>query len=176
MEYFCYVFPWKFDANPTEVKGVGDYFSFEDLGQEKRKRQSCNARNWFAKKKTFSQRANGTHPFSALGQFLAIFQIFWVNVFWIFSQSIFFCIFSPLCRLNSDWCLHFTDGRGWISVEGSCKYDCQSTLWSFLIRKTKIDSPPPTIKLFLWNLRLQLLSPWWGALENFGSCIIHLEI
>ena len=49
-------------------------------------------------------------------------------------------------------------------------------LWSFLIRKTKIDSPPPTIKLFLWNLRLQLPSPSWGALENFGSCIIHLEI
>ena len=45
----------------------------------------------------------------------------------LFSVDIFY-IFSPLCRLNSDWCLHFTDGRGWISVEGSCKYDCQSTL------------------------------------------------
>ena len=77
-------------------------------------------------------------------------------------------------HLNSDWCLHFTDRRWWLSVEGSCKYDCQSTFpFDILIWKTKIDS---SANIKTLSLELDTTSTF-SLLENIVNVfIIHFEM
>ena len=98
----------------------------------------------FAKEK--SQRAQGTHSSS------------WDNFGNTTMFLYFFYLFSPL-DLNSNWCLHCTDRRGWLSIEGSCKYDCQSTLDSLIFWFGEKQNL--ILKTFPWNLILKVLASRW---------------